>query len=415
MKLSKFGDKLSDESGIVNLMEDLGEALNLNPDILFLGGGNPAHIPAFETVVARELRRIADSDERIHKLIGVYQSPRGSESFIDCFVDYVNAELGWNIEPSQVALTNGSQSAFFILINLLAGTDTLECGKRIVFPMMPEYLGYADQPSEHNVFKSFLPRIEERSDGYFKYHVDFDAFKLTERDAAVCVSSPTNPTGNVLSSDELEMLSKLAKQQGVPLIIDCAYGGPFPGIVFGTRELPFFPDNIYVISCSKLGLPGARTGIVVGPERIIEKIVKVNTVMSLANGNFGPAIVESLMRSGELNTLCRKTLLPFYQSRRDFAVSCIHKYLSGVRYFMHVSEGAFFLWLWFPELPISSTMLYEKMKRKGVLIMDGSHFFFGLQEQWPHARQCIRLTFCQEENVIDKAIRILGDELKKLG
>ena len=42
MNLSNFGRKLSNRNGIVSLMEDLGEALNVNPDLLFLGGGNPA-------------------------------------------------------------------------------------------------------------------------------------------------------------------------------------------------------------------------------------------------------------------------------------------------------------------------------------------------------------------------------------
>lgn len=414
MKLSKFGQKFTNKSGIVSLMEDLGDALNVNPDILFLGGGNPAHIPEFESAVAGELKQIAENPDRLHKLVGVYQSPQGSESFIENFVDYVNAEFGWQISSSHVALTNGSQSAFFILINILSGMDSQSADKKIIFPMMPEYLGYADQASEYDVFKSFRPRIEQHEDHRFKYHVNFDEFHLSGSDSAICVSCPTNPTGNVLSNEELEKLNMLSRQSGIPLIIDCAYGGPFPGIVFDQQPLPYFPDSIYVASCSKLGLPGARTGIVIGPERIIEHVVKVNTVMSLANGNFGPSIVGSLMESGKLKSLCQHTLLPFYTRRRDFAVSCITKYLAGVRYLMHESEGAFFLWLWFPELPVSSTVLYENMKRRGVLIMDGSHFFFGLGEHWAHARQCIRLTFCQKESVIENAIKILGEELKSM-
>ena len=44
MKLSQFGEKFSGLTGIVELMDDLGSALNENPEMIFMGGGNPARI-----------------------------------------------------------------------------------------------------------------------------------------------------------------------------------------------------------------------------------------------------------------------------------------------------------------------------------------------------------------------------------
>ena len=44
MKLSKFGNKFTQESGILTLMDDLGEALTAGERMLMLGGGNPARI-----------------------------------------------------------------------------------------------------------------------------------------------------------------------------------------------------------------------------------------------------------------------------------------------------------------------------------------------------------------------------------
>lgn len=46
----------------------------------------------------------------------------------------------------------------------------------------------------------------------------------------VCVSRPTNPTGNVLSDSEVEQLDVLAKKHGVPLLIDNAYGTETPSL-----------------------------------------------------------------------------------------------------------------------------------------------------------------------------------------
>ncbi len=47
----------------------------------------------------------------------------------------------------------------------------------------------------------------------------------------ICVSRPTNPTGNVITDEELLKLDAL-NQHGIPLVIDNAYGVPFPGIIF---------------------------------------------------------------------------------------------------------------------------------------------------------------------------------------
>lgn len=415
MKLSKLGHKLTEDSAIVNLMEDLGTALNVNPDLLFLGGGNPAHIPEFENIAAAHLQNIASDPDQLHKLLGVYQSPQGMESFISLFVDYAKAQMQWPITTRNVALSNGSQSAFFIFINLLCGTDVLGVEKRqIVFPMMPEYLGYSDQACEEDVFRSVPPIINETGDKRFKYQVDFEALKIRDTDAAICVSRPTNPTGNVLTREEIEHLNDLACEHEIPLIIDCAYGEPFPGILYESSPLEYSENIIYMMSCSKLGLPGVRTGIVVAAEHWIEKFVGANTVMCLANGNLGPQLMGELLEKENLPKLCQETLLPFYRKQRDFAISCVEKYFSDIEYKLHEPEGAFFLWLWFPGLSVSSTELYESLKEAGVLVMDGKHFFFGLDKEWEHSKECIRLTYCQSEGIIDQAMKIIAQKVKSL-
>ncbi|MFL0809977.1 MAG: valine--pyruvate transaminase [Agarilytica sp.] len=414
MKLSKLGHKLTEESAIVSLMEDLGTALNVNPDLLFLGGGNPAHIPEFESIAAKHLQDIAADPDQLHKLLGVYQSPQGMESFISLFVDYMQKQMQWPISSRNVALSNGSQSAFFIFINLLCGTDVLGVEKRqIVFPMMPEYLGYSDQACETDVFRSVPPIINETGDKRFKYQVDFSALNICDTDAAICVSRPTNPTGNVLTQEEIEHLNDLACEHEIPLIIDCAYGEPFPGIFYEPSPIDYSENIIYMMSCSKLGLPGVRTGIVVASEYWIEKFVGANTVMCLANGNLGPQLMSAMLEKENIPALCSKTLLPFYRKQRDFAIDCVEKYFSGIDYKLHEPEGAFFLWLWFPGLGISSTELYESLKEAGVLVMDGKHFFFGLDKEWPHAKECIRLTYCQNEAIIDQAMQIIAGQLNK--
>ncbi len=411
MKLSKFGQQLSAESGIVNLMEDLGNALNVNPDLLFMGGGNPARIPAFEAIIAAKLKKIADQPELLHKLVGTYQSPRGSEELRAELVKFFRDQCGWPLSEKNIALANGSQSAFFILLNMFAGDNGKMC-----FPLMPEYLGYSDQGAIANMSVACKPLIKELDAQTFKYHIDIDAVKKVTDVAAYCVSRPTNPSGNMLAPEELDALCQLAKENNTHLLLDCAYGSPFPGVVYEQVESYWNEKLITVLSLSKLGLPGARTGIVIASEEVIENFCQINTIVSLANGNLGPVLLTELLKSGELPTICEHLICSHYRTQRDFAIALLKEKLSSLPYKLHKAEGAFFLWIWFEGLPISTAELYQKLKERSVLIMPGEHFFFGLEQSgaWAHSKECVRLTYCQSQDVLERAIGIMAEVLREL-
>lgn len=301
---SLFAQRLASGSGIVDLMADLGEALNVNPSMLFLGGGNPARIPEFEALMAQELKQLAGDEEAVHRLLGVYQSPQGSEALISELSAFFQG-LAWPVTEQNICLSSGSQSAFFMLFNLLAGPEAHAEGKKILLPMLPEYLGYAQQGLAEHMFEACAPLIEEQPGQRFSYHCDFEAVesRLAVGDiAALCVSRPTNPSGNVHSVQTMECLGRLADKYQIPLIVDAAYGDPFPGVVYDAEPIAWKPNRIFVLSLSKLGLPGVRTGIVVADTSLIEKLSAINTVLSLANGNLGPALFESLLKAKKIKT-----------------------------------------------------------------------------------------------------------------
>ncbi|MCU4674591.1 valine--pyruvate transaminase [Catenovulum sp. 2E275] len=412
-KLSQFGQQLTLDSGIFDLMADLGQALNVNPDLLFLGGGNPAKIEAFEQLIADYLHQIADDPKALNQLVGIYQSPQGSEILLDLLVEYFNQNYDWPISRKNIAITNGSQSAFFILINMLAGHHP-DAHKHFLFPVVPEYLGYSDQALGEGYFKGCKPQIELIGEREFKYKIDFEKLNITAQTAAMCVSRPTNPTGNMISDQELAQLSELARNHRIPLIIDCAYGAPFPDICYQPLMHPWDENHINVFSLSKLGLPAVRTGIVIANEDIINSLVKVNTIMSLANGNLGPALLTKLLQNNQLDLLCEQHIKPFYQQKRDHLISQIQAKFSGIQYRIHQPQGAFFVWLWFENLNISSTELYQILKQKGVLVMDGYPFFFALPDDWSHKHQCLRLSYCQSDEILTQAVEIMAEVLHGL-
>ncbi|GLQ33627.1 valine--pyruvate transaminase [Litoribrevibacter albus] len=417
MKFSAFGKKFTSESGILNLMEDLGNAL-ANPDsrnMIMMGGGNPAHIPEIEDIIRQRLIDISQDTHELQQFIGVYDTPQGEKAFRQSLASLLSKEFGWPLTEDHIALTNGSQSAFFMLFNLLAGEQEQGSRKHILFPMAPEYIGYADAGLSKDCFKACKPEIELIGEHQFKYRVDFDALSINEDTAAICVSRPTNPTGNVVTDEEVQRLDELAKQHQIPLIIDGAYGTPFPDIIF-SEATPIWNDNIILcLSLSKFGLPAARTGIVIAKPEIVQAISNVNAILSLATNSIGARLALPLVESGDILKLSREVIKPFYQARCDLAIKQLESDLSGLPVRVHKPEGAMFLWLWCKDLPIDSQAFYERLKEKGLIVVPGHYFFPGMEnEDWAHKNECIRINYSQSPEHVQQGLTLICDELKAL-
>ena len=300
-------------------------------------------------------------------------------------------------------------------MNRFAGDFQDGSHRRVLLPLVPEYIGYADQSVSRDLFSARRPTIERQEHHEFKYHIDFDHLAFTDDIAAIAVSRPTNPSSNVLTDEEISRLSQLAKDRGIPLMIDSAYGVPFPGVIFEEVSPVWDEHIILTLSLSKLGLPGTRTGIVVARPDIIREMSAINAIASLANNNIGQALTLSLIESGEILRLSRDVVRPFYAEKSAFAVEQLRQFLPAeLPWRVHRNEGAFFLWIWFEDLPIPTRELYQRLKARKVLIIPGEYFFFGLEtEDWPHHRECIRLSYTQGEAIIRQGIEILAEEVTR--
>ncbi|MGI2822056.1 valine--pyruvate transaminase [Vibrio fluvialis] len=411
MQFSTFGEKFNRYSGITQLMDDLNDGLR-TPGAIMLGGGNPAAIPEmldYFKLTSEEML----ADGSLIAAMTNYDGPQGKDVLVKALAKLLRDAYGWDISEKNISLTNGSQSGFFYLFNLLAGRQPDGSFKKILLPLAPEYIGYGDAGIDEDIFVSYHPEIELLDNGLFKYHVDFEQLKVDESVAAICASRPTNPTGNVLTEEEVHKLDKLARDNNIPLIIDNAYGVPFPNIIFEDVE-PFWNDNtILCMSLSKLGLPGVRCGIVIANEAITQALTNMNGIISLAPGSVGPALAHRIIEKGDLLRLSQEVIKPFYRQKSQRAVELLQQAIDDPRFRIHKPEGAIFLWLWFDELPITTMELYRRLKARGVLIVPGEYFFIGQKEDWAHAHQCLRMNYVQSDDEMQQGIAIIAEEVQK--
>ena len=393
MKLSDFGARLCQGAGILHLMDDLGQALAAG-DKIMMGGGNPGLVPEVQELMRWRLQNLIDDEHSLRRLIGIYDPPRGEGEMLRALAGMLRREYGWDLDEENICLTCGSQGAFFLLFNMLAG----QCGqkhRKILLPLAPEY-------------------IEELGPDLFKYRVDFSQLEVEDDVAAICVSRPTNPTGNVLTDGEVQGLVSLAAEYKIPLILDNAYGLPFPGMIY-TEATPIWNEHIILcLSLSKFGLPATRTGIVIANKEIIRLLSGLNAVVNLAPGSFGAMLVSDLMQSGEIIRVSKEIIRPFYRDKMERALAALRHSFQGLNYKVHVPEGSMFFWLWLPGLSISSQELYTRLKAKGVVVVPGEHFFPGLPPGWQHSRECLRLTYSQDDKDVQRGLEIIAGEIRSL-
>ncbi len=137
--------------------------------------------------------------------------------------------------------------------------------------------------------------------------------------------------------------------------------------------------------------------------------------MQLAPGGAGPRLAERLLENGEILEVSRAIVQPFYQRKAMSALDQLQTRLDGLPYRIHRPEGAIFLWLWLEGLPCGSAGLYERLKARNTLVVPGHHFFPGLeQDPWAHKQECIRITYAQDDALVERGIDAIADEVRKV-
>lgn len=405
---SVWATRLRQNQGIRSLMEDLGQVTG-HPDEVLFGGGNPAHIPEAEEIFAECFLSLA-KDPSLTALLGDYQAPIGNDRFRGLAAEYLSPHLDAKLTKDNIAFLNGSQNAYSYLLNIHSGKMTDGSFKKILLPIVPEYIGYADQSIETDAFLATKPEVIPTGNHRFRYGLNKTEFDLSDV-GCVALSRPTNPTGNVLSLTDLDWIESRTKKKSLPLLIDSAYGNPFPNLIGSEDPITYRDGRTLSFSFSKIGLPGVRLGIIVSNPDTIETLSSYAAVGNLAVGNLGVYMMEILFRQNILPELSKNVLRPFYDKKRELAISIFESEFQkqGVEYEIHDPMGGFFLWIRFPNLSVSNHKLYHLCKDKRLFIVSGHYFFPGLNTDFSHTQDCIRLTYCRQEEELARGAHILAE------
>jgi aspartate/methionine/tyrosine aminotransferase len=267
-----------------------------------------------------------------------------------------------------VTVMNGGSEA-----NLLALWTLLEPGDRLAF-MVPNYMqGWA--LGRHFGRASDVFHLKLR-DGRWSLDVDELNRAVTKRTRVVMVCHPNNPTGHVLSTDEMDAVVAAARRVNAWLVADEIYRG---AEVDTDEASPTFwgrYDKVIVTSglSKAFAMPGLRIGWAVAPKSLIKKIWVHHDYTTLTPGVVSDRLAAVAMESGRRERILRRT--------RGIIRSNLPPVEEWIRAHEHVlgyarpAAGAIAYVTY--RLPIRSTSLIDRVREEqSVLLVPGDMFGLG--------------------------------------
>ncbi|MEB3831726.1 valine--pyruvate transaminase [Phormidium sp. CCY1219] len=415
--LTQFGEQMSHLTGVRAIMKDIIETLTAakGQEFINLSAGNPVILPEVEQLWRDSTAELLASPD-YGEVVCRYGSSQGYQPFIDAVKADFNQRYGLNLSDRNILISPGSQSIYFYAANAFGGrTDNGEL-KKIILPLSPDYTGYGGVTLIPEALMAYKPTLEVDEPMHrFKYRPDFSQLAIDETTGCVIFSRPCNPTGNVLSNEEVRKIADLAAPYDLPVLIDSAYAPPYPALNF-TEMTPIFGGNIvHCMSLSKAGLPGERIGIAIGDQRIIEVLQSFQTNLCIHSSRYGQAIAARAIASGALGAIAETVIRPHYQKKFAVVENTLDEAMpKDLPWFLHRGEGAIFSWLWIKDLPICDWDLYQEIKKAGAIVVPGSSFFPGLNEDWPHKTQCLRISLTATNEEIATGMQRLAKVVQKV-
>jgi len=278
--------------------------------------------------------------------------------------EMVAASLPWNIEPSQVLITTGSQQGLDLAAKVL-----IDHGSRILVET-PTYLGALQ------AFTPMEPQIHSvASDEEGVDVADLRRVQAAGSPARFMYVLPNfqNPTGRTLSEARRAALSAAAAELGLPLLEDNPYGelwfdAPPPAPL--TARHP--GGCLYLGSFSKVLAPSLRLGYIVAPKVLFPKLLQAKQAADLHSPGFNQRVVAEVMKDGFLDRHVPR-IRALYKAQRDAMLAALRQHMpAGVSW--NQPAGGMFLWARLPQGMDSAALLPRAVDR-GVAFVPGAAFY----------------------------------------
>ena len=280
------------------------EILNTMDDVISLGIGEPDFVTPDHISQA--------GIDSLNAGYTGYSCNAGSLELRELIVAQLQDLYGTTYDPqSEVVVTVGASEA--ITDFMIA---TLDPGDEVIVPQ-PCFVSYV--PSV--VFAGGAPVIVDAryEDGFAVRAADIEA-QITPRTKVLFLSYPSNPTGAVVSREEMLKIAALARQHDLLVLSDEIYARLIYGVEHVcVASLPgMWERTVHVGGFSKsYAMTGWRIGFIAGPQEIMAAIAKVHQYVIMCAPTVAQYAAIQALKHGEPDV---QRMVAEYDRRRQFIV-----------------------------------------------------------------------------------------------
>ena len=324
-----------------------------------------------------------------------YTSSYGLDELRLAISKYTHQDLGFRPSIGQILVSPGANALIYFVIQCLVKGD-----EEVIVPD-PAFSTYYSVLRFLNIKTVSIPLKEENA---FRMNPKDIRKHITPKTKLIILNSPQNPTGAVMTRQEMEEVVNIAEEYDLFILSDEIYRHMSYG------EKPFSPSvrdrcqrrTIVMTGFSKsFAMTGWRLGYMIGPEPLVEKIsLLIQTIVSCVP----PFIQRAGIAVFEREHPEVRRMMAQLQKRRDIIVEGLSQ-LPGVKCVK--PDGAFYVFPNIKDTHMTSGEFADTMlEEAGVALLPGPNF-------GNHCEGYVRLCYAQPIEKIKEGLKRMKSVLQK--
>jgi aspartate aminotransferase len=337
--------------------------------------------------------------DAIQKNFTRYTAVAGIPEVRKAIIDRHAADFGSNYTVEECVFTTGGKLALFNAVQVL-----VDHGDEVILPV-PYWVSFKDIIQYAGGKVVYVQSSESEN---FRITAKMIEAAITPKTKAIILNTPSNPSGAVVSPEDLEAIVRLAHARGIYVLLDeCYVYLTFTGKVVSGGSFTDCKEHIVVLgSLSKTyAMTGWRAGFALGPKPIIAAMSKLQ---SQSTSNTASMVQQASIAALTASQDCVSEMRADYIKLRDRILEGF-KTIPGLT--CTVPEGAFYVYpnikafLGKGEVKTASDLAAKLLSEAHVVVVPGEAF--GTAEH-------IRLSYAVSADVIDKGVQRIREYLSKL-
>lgn len=282
----------------------------------------------------------------------------------DAIARHVSQTRGVEVGPERVVVTPGAKPIMFFLILAL-----IESGDEVIYPNP----GFPIYESAIRFFGGRPVPIPLRESNDFRLDIEELLSLVTDKTKLIIINSPQNPTGGILTAEDLKVVGRLALDRGIYILADeiysrIVYEGEFRSIL---HEVPEALDQVVLLDgmSKTFAMTGWRLGWGVMQPELAAAVSRLQTNCNSCTATFSQKVIGPALfgPQTEVEAMRRE-----FQTRRDVIVDGLNA-IPGLT--CKRPSGAFYVFPNISALGMTSKEAEERLLNEaGVAALAGTSF-----------------------------------------